>query len=66
MKKKVVSILTAVTLCAAMLAGCGGGNDEAAATETTETTETADAAETEEAGFPYTPVRMAPEQEARS
>ena len=49
MKKKVVSILTAVTLCAAMLAGCGGGNDEAAATETTETTETADAAETEEA-----------------
>ena len=34
MKKKVVSILTAVTLCAAMLAGCGGGNDEAAATET--------------------------------
>ena len=26
MKKKVVSILTAVTLCAAMLAGCGGSN----------------------------------------
>ena len=47
MKKKVVSILTAVTLCAAMLAGCGGSND-AATTETTETTETADAAETEE------------------
>ena len=54
MKKKVVSILTAVTLCAAMLAGCGGSNDAATtetteATETTETTETADAAETEEA-----------------
>ena len=45
MKKKVVSILTAVTLCAAMLAGCGGSDDAAATdTATTETTETTDAA----------------------
>lgn len=48
MKKKVVSILTAVTLCAAMLAGCGGGADDAATTETTETNETADAADSTE------------------
>ena len=50
MKKKVVSILTAVTLCAAMLAGCGGSDDAAATdTATTETTETTDAATTDEA-----------------
>lgn len=44
MKKKVVSILMAVTLCGAMLAGCGSSADNAADAPATETTEAADAA----------------------
>ena len=51
MKKKVVSILAAMTLTVSMLAGCGSAAADTAESGTaaeTEATEEADAAETEE------------------
>ena len=45
MKRRFLSVLLAGVLAVSMLAGCGGGSDDAAET----TTETADAAETEDA-----------------
>ena len=52
MKKKLLAALISVAMVATLLAGCGGGGDEAETTtettDTAETEETADAAETEE------------------
>ena len=49
MKKKLLAALISVAMVATLLAGCGGGGDEAeTTTDTAETEETADAAETEE------------------
>ena len=45
MKRRFLSVLLAGVLAVSMLAGCGGGSDDAAET----TTETTDAAETEDA-----------------
>lgn len=51
MKRRLLSVLLTGVLAVSMLAGCGGGTDDAAetTTETTETAETEDAAETDAA-----------------